>query len=348
MDADLGALLLCIATLFPPDVVALILAALPGIEVVRLACVHKTFRIAYESLCHNLPAPTAAGANTLVKPPAGILAALADVRRLVRAAYFEDTASFREVLVSGMLTGVDERGDPIQQAIDEATVYACCFGSLPVVKLLVEHPVCPGNVLKHKSPDTLVAPLLDAHVLQVLTHQELDEFTRDAVIYAALFGRTQVLEYLLESNVAAGGHVSDIQAYACRFGYADILELFFRRNDGIFRASQTILIFGLDQLLHSAALWGHPNVVEMLLRNGANVKTAVLSEDDCTMLMYTVLAANERWHELAPVNGHINTMRLLVQYGDDVRAVNMHGETALELAQAPEVQKVLRELGALQ
>jgi hypothetical protein len=218
MDANLGALLLCIATRFPPEVVTLILTALPGIEVVRLACVHKTFKLAYETM-----------ANTLVKPPAGILAGLAGVRRLVRAAYFEDTASILEVMTCGMQTGVDERGDPIQEAIDEATVYACCFGSLPVVKLLVEHPACPGNVTKHVSPDTLVAPLLDAHMLNVLTQHELSVFTHDAVTYAAIFGRTQVLGYLMEKHldITDDVHVPDIQAYAGRLRYADILELFY-------------------------------------------------------------------------------------------------------------------------
>ena len=131
----LAQLLELLATRLPAGLLVIVLELLPGVELARLACVHKSFWVALQSLRRQHPGPRYA-------PPAAedILAAR-DFSSLVRAAWFSDLAVV-QCLVS---VGKEEHGTPLQQArerdgtrtLDAALNHAVGRGSVQAVELLL-------------------------------------------------------------------------------------------------------------------------------------------------------------------------------------------------------------------
>ena len=75
--------------------------------------------------------------------------------------------------------------------------------------------------------------------------------------------------------------------------------------------------------MHNACSYGHVEVVEILLKCGANANSADLWQ-------FTPL------HEAAQ-KGRVDVCNLLLAYGADPNVINCHGKSALELASGSEL-----------
>ena len=109
--ADKAAQALCqllerVATKLPNHALVLVLRPLPAVELARLACVHKAFRVAWQSLQQQHPGPRYA------PPPAVRMERAQLTSRFVRAACFGDVA----VLQAMLAAGANEHGTPLLQA----------------------------------------------------------------------------------------------------------------------------------------------------------------------------------------------------------------------------------------
>jgi hypothetical protein len=134
----LALLLERVATQLPLEVLLLLLRSLPAVELARLACVHKAFWVAWQSLLQQHPGPRYA-------PPTAQEVQRARGRsRFARAGWFGDVA----VLQSMVAAGVEEHGTPLLQArenryerqhrtIDLALDYAARGGHVQAVELLL-------------------------------------------------------------------------------------------------------------------------------------------------------------------------------------------------------------------
>jgi Ankyrin repeat len=105
----LGKLLECVATELPSLVIIIILRPLPGVELARLACVHRAFHEALLFLRHQIPGPRYAA------PHNGFRVAARRFGHLARAAMYGDLA----VVKALTLSAVDKEGISIIQAPSE-------------------------------------------------------------------------------------------------------------------------------------------------------------------------------------------------------------------------------------
>ena len=86
-----------------------------------------------------------------------------------------------------------------------------------------------------------------------------------------------------------------------------------------------------DTPLHTAALCGSVTIVTELLRNGADVH-AITDENQYTPLFYAVMKDDDN-HLHGTVENHIEIVRLLLQFGAKIDALNTSGDTPLHHAQ---------------
>ena len=106
---ELSLLLERIVATLPPEVLPLVLRHLPTVELARLSCVHKAFRVAWHSLrVRHLW-------RRFDPPTHDDLEWAAGRSRLERAAAFGDVAVVQSLLAAG----VDESGAPLSQ-VDNA------------------------------------------------------------------------------------------------------------------------------------------------------------------------------------------------------------------------------------
>jgi hypothetical protein len=102
----LAQLLERVATKLPSEVLVLVLRPLPVVELARLACVHKAFWVALQSLRQQHPG------RRYAPPPASVLLQAQRYSRLVHAGWFGDVS----VIQSMLAAGVDEDGSLLLQA----------------------------------------------------------------------------------------------------------------------------------------------------------------------------------------------------------------------------------------
>ena len=114
---ELAQLLQRIVTTLPPKTHVLVLRSLPAVELARLSCVHKAFHVAWRSLQQQHPGMRYAPASAVE------LEFIKDYSRLERAGLFGDAAVIRSMLSAG----VDERGTPLEAALNE--VWRLCGSS---------------------------------------------------------------------------------------------------------------------------------------------------------------------------------------------------------------------------
>lgn len=162
-----------------------------------------------------------------------------------------------------------------------------------------------------------------------------------ALMSAAGAGRAEVVRVLLEKGAEVNAVAQDgttAQILASRNGHADIVRLLTgkggRAADGLPCDSRTSESMPIP-LLYSAG-FGDTKNLTCLLDNGANVNT-INDKTGSTALMVAARA------------GNANAVRLLIERGADVNAVDKEGGTALKNAARighTDVVRVLLEKGA--
>ena len=139
--------------------------------------------------------------------------------------------------------------------------------------------------------------------------------------------RKLVLERNAEVN-SRNRHGSTPLLLASEYGHTDVVQLLLENN-----ADVDVHDADGDTPLHCAALGGQIEVAQILL--GLNV--AVNSKNN---MGFTPLHQAARgWYD-----GSAGFVRLLLDYGADVRVRSLDGETASEVARGPEQQEIIRLL----
>ena len=134
---ELALLLQRVVTVLPTETQVLVLRHLPAVELARLSCVHKAFRVAWRSLQEKHPG------RRYAPPSAEDFDKVEGHPRLERAGMFGDVA----VIWSMFAAGVDEHGTPLLLArdsqnnlvLDAALVAAVNGDRLQAVELLIEN-----------------------------------------------------------------------------------------------------------------------------------------------------------------------------------------------------------------
>ena len=134
--SELSQLLERVVSTLPPETHALVLRHLPTVELTRLSCVHKAFRVAWRTLREQHPGKRHA------PPSARDIKHFKPYGRLVRAARFGDGAVIRSMAAAG----VDEHGTALLEAtyvgnkriVDDALAVAAMAGHVEAVELLLD------------------------------------------------------------------------------------------------------------------------------------------------------------------------------------------------------------------
>ena len=183
--------------------------------------------------------------------------------------------------------------------------YACERCYLEIVKLLVEHG---AN----------------------LTVRTQDIFKSSCLHLAALNNHLEVVKYLLSVGVPVditNGRGQTPLYGAVWFGMYAIAELLISSG-----ADVNIHSVGnvLRTALQTAAYRGHPHIVELLLKNGANIES--LDKDSETPL---------HW---AARGGSLEAVKVLVKHGANVHAKSSFGKTPKDIAVTKRFSEIVQFL----
>jgi hypothetical protein len=317
-EAELGQLLERVATELPLLVLVLVLRPLPAVELARLACVHKAYRLVLVHLRKEQPG------RRYAKPTEAI-ARLQNFQRVCRAAAYGDVA----VLGSMFEGGVSEYGVSYRRisrtSISNALDYAAEGGHLDAVELLVRagadvhfgggralrsacrHGYCdvvaalirngahvnlPSWMNSELTPLTLssMGGHLDVVDLLLANNADVHAGSDIALWSASYYGHTAVVQLLLQW----GADVNALDNYAfrsaCRRGHLNVVELLLANNADVHAEH--------DNALRCASELGHTAVVRLLLRRGANVHAG----DN-----YAIRKASE--------NRHTGVVQVLLEHG---------------------------------
>jgi ankyrin repeat protein len=296
----LGQLLERVATKVPGVVLAGMLRSLPGVEVARLACVHKVFWTALKTLRRENP-------GRLYDPPTeGQLKRAQGYSRLVRASAFGDVA----VLQSMVAAGVDERRKPLVQAREK--------GGVRTLDEALRQAVLGSHV-------RAVELLLDAGADMQLGAEFGDD---DSVWKLALsIAGVEEVAALLVQRCDPDDHIPhDALFVSCEIGWLNVVKLLLDRGWDLHADA--------DMALSCAASEGHPDVLALLLERGANVNAgngralrwACRSGRMDIVITLIQHGANVRLCDNRPIReasraGHAAMVQLLLQHGADPGAV---------------------------
>jgi ankyrin repeat protein len=161
-----------------------------------------------------------------------------------------------------------------------------------------------------------------------------------ALHWAAVKGNTDVASLLLDHgadpNVQTTAHAfhlnvltNDVDPVKREIKWFQILEEQRRRHSQIMVLPRLAFTTG-DTPLHAAAYWNHPDIVELLVTHGADVKKT------------------NRWSETAlhvvTASGHIDVVQRLLDAGADPLAKTPGGMTAIEIARQIKDKKLAKLL----
>jgi Ankyrin repeats (3 copies)/Ankyrin repeat len=233
---ELSQLLERVATELPPLVLIIVLRPLPGVELARLACVHKAFCEVLFVLRQQNPGNRYG--RPRYGPPDGCAFARAhDECRLARAACIGDVA----VLQAMITAGVDEHGTPLLEAVgmdnerivDAALETVAMMGFLQAVELLLDAGA-------------------DMHVY--------DDY---ALYLASGDGHADVVALLIERGADVHAANDSALANASEYGHDNVVNLLIGLGADVHACN--------DYALRLASSHGHTATVAVLLQRGANM-----------------------------------------------------------------------------
>lgn len=182
--------------------------------------------------------------------------------------------------------------------------FAAYYGHLNVVKYLIEETHADINIKDDsgRTPMHLAALNGQLYIVKYLIEKEadlnsIDDFQQTPLIYAASYGALNIVKYLIED------------------------------------VSENITNIDESEILHSAARGDNLDVVQYLIKKGANVnKKNYIGE--------TPLFIATRY-------GHINVVKYLIEEANaDLNIKNEYGETSLKKARSQVMKDYLKSKGA--
>jgi Ankyrin repeats (3 copies) len=275
---ELSLLLERVATELPPLVLIIVLRPLPGVELARLACVHKAFRVVLLILRQQNPGPGFGGPR--YGPPDGRdFARAQDECRLARAARLGDVA----VLQAMITAGVDEHGTPLLEAVatdnwrivDAALSAAANSGFIQAVELLLD----AGANLAHFHHDL---PLIrasgsgHADVVALLIQRGADVHADNdrALRMASAYGHDNVVQLLIGLGADIHACNDDALRDASSNGHIATVAVLLQRGANVHAVGAPREELGGLTPIQLASLYGHAEIVQLLLLHGAQLPVA--------------------------------------------------------------------------
>ena len=270
---ELSQLLERVATELPPLALIIILRPLPFVELARLACVHKAFRVVLLILRQN---PGQASGRPRYGPPDGRdFARAQDQCRLARAACFGDVA----VLQAMITAGVDEHGTPLLEAIainnkrsvDHALYLAACSGFIQAVDLLLDAGVgllgCQWSILEAASSAG------HADIVAFLIQRGADNDS--AMAHASASGNDNVVKLLIGLGADIHARNDGALRNASRFGHIAVVAVLLERGANVHAVGKVgCPTFAGRTAIQLAFNAGHAEIVQLLLLHGAQLPFA--------------------------------------------------------------------------
>ena len=306
-------------------VLVIVLAPLPGVELARLACVHRAYWLALLILRRERPG------RRYGRPAPDSVERVFRLGRLARAGWLGDVAVLQRMISAG----VDEHGQPLLKTrehdgrltlvhalyfavklghfqaaelllgagadvrgeADQALPIATDFGHTNLVALLLKHG---ADVHAYNSVSLKVASEKGFYeVVELLLKSGADvHANNDASLRVASYhGHLNVVELLIEHG--ANVHAKDGYAlrFACDHGHTEVVRLLIQHGADVTADA--------DYVLRLASASGRLNVAALLIQSGADVH----AEDNQAL-------------RRASENGHADVVALLIEHGADVRADN--------------------------
>ena len=276
---ELSQLLERVATELPPLALIIILRPLPFVELARLACVHKAFRVVLLILRQN---PGQASGRPRYGPPDGRdFARAQDQCRLARAACFGDVA----VLQAMITAGVDEHGTPLLEAIainnkrsvDHALYLAACSGFIQAVDLLLDAGVgllgCQWSILEAASSAG------HADIVALLIQRGADVHTLDdfALRIASASGHDNLVKLLIELGADIHAQNDGALRRASSHGHTATVAVLLQRGANVhavgYDSWENYVPSGLTAI-RIASAYDHAETVQLLMAHGAQLSAA--------------------------------------------------------------------------
>ena len=284
-NKTLSQLLERVATELPPLVLIIVLRPLPGVELARLACVHKAFRVVLLILQQQNPGP--ANGRPRYGPPDGHefsqrrFAQAQDDCRLVRAAWLGDVA----VLQAMITAGVDEHGTPLLEAVatdnrrsvDHALYLAACSGFIQAVELLLD----AGADVHFRYDHPLVSASGSGHadVVALLIQRGADVHTLDdfALRIASASGHDNLVKLLIELGADIHAQNDGALRRASSHGHTATVAVLLQRGANVhavgYDSWENYVPSGLTAI-RIASAYDHAETVQLLMAHGAQLSAA--------------------------------------------------------------------------
>lgn len=229
---------------------------------------------------------------------------------------------------------------PVINAVDNknrtALILASMHGQTEIVKLLIDKEAEIDLTDAEKRTALICASINDhAKTVELLLAMEADVNAQDnknrtALIWASAKGYTEIVKLLLTK--AQNLHVLDTENFtalqlACIEGHNEIIKLLLEKevNTETFNAD---VITGF----HLASMYGQADTIRFLLAHRADIIDSIDNHQGLTALM------------LASGEGHIETVKLLLDKGAKIDISDNKGLTALHLASINGYFKTVRLL----
>ena len=153
---------------------------------------------------------------------------------------------------------------------------------------------------------------------------------RDLTLAAEKGDTDQVLALLDQgADVDASRSYRTALMWAALYGHADTVRALLKRGAKI----NPHIVYDWDSF-HMAVLGGNPQIVDLFLKQGADVNTKD-PEHEITALIY------------AAESGYLEVVRLLLDHGAEIHARDWASRTALICAGGyPEIEALLKQRGA--